>query len=503
MELKAWLIKEHGIEFKSETDSEVIAQLICVFYQNDLVEAVRKAIAKMRGAYAVGVISSDDPDRIIAVRKDAPLIAGIGEGCNYLASDIPALLRYTRDIYLIENDEIVIVSRDDIKIFDEDMTRVRREKMHVTWDAAAAEKGGYEHFMKKEMYEQPDAVRETLMRRIDAKGNVVLDGIKMTKKELDAIDRVHIVACGTASHAGMQGKTLIERFARIPAEVDISSEYRYRAPIVDANTLFICISQSGETQDTLEALREAKKKGARILSVCNVVGSSVARESDDVLYTWAGPEIAVASTKAYTTQLICLYLLALYMGKTRGTLPDKEYKRIIGEMKALPEKVAEVLKTEDHVAKLAKKFAVREQIFYIGRGADVGTAYEASLKIKEISYINSFAIAAGELKHGTIALINRGTLFIVFATQDYLYEKMLSNIEEIKARHAHVIGIAKKGNTRVKKVSDETIYIPECADEVAPILAVIPMQLFAYHVAKIRKRDIDKPRNLAKSVTVE
>jgi glucosamine--fructose-6-phosphate aminotransferase (isomerizing) len=311
------------------------------------------------------------------------------------------------------------------------------------------------------------------------------------------------VGCGTAYHAGMQGKELIESFTRIPTEVDLASEFRYRNPIVDENTLFICISQSGETSDTIEAMREAKRKGARILSICNVVGSSITRESDDVLYTWAGPEIAVASTKAYTTQLVCLFLLALYMGRERGTLPQKEYKRIVGELKKLPDKLTEALGADDRVAKLAKKFSVREQIFYIGRGADVGTSYEASLKLKEISYINSFAIAAGELKHGTIALINRGTLFIVFATQDYLYEKMLSNIEEIKARHAYVISVAKKGNTRVGKISDDTIMIPECADEVAPILAIVPMQLFAYHIAKLRKRDIDKPRNLAKSVTVE
>jgi glucosamine--fructose-6-phosphate aminotransferase (isomerizing) len=503
MELKAWLIKNHGVEFKSETDSEVIAQLICVYYKGDLVEAVRKAVAKMRGAYAVGVISADDEGRIVAVRKDAPLIAGIGEGCNFLASDIPALLKYTRDVYLIENGETVVISKGDIKIFDEDMTRVKREKMHVTWDAAAAEKGGYEHFMKKEIYEQPEAVNKTLEGRIDAKGEVKLDGIKITKKELDAIDRIYIVACGTAYHAGMQGKDLIERFAKIPTEVELASEFRYRDPIIDDGTLFICVSQSGETTDTLYAMREAKRRGARILSICNVVGSSITRESDDVLYTWAGPEIAVASTKAYTTQLICFFLLSLYMGKARKTLPQAEYERIVGELRKLPAKLSEVLGTDEHVARLAKKFSIREQIFYIGRGPDVGTSYEASLKLKEISYINSFAIAAGELKHGTIALINRGTLFIVFATQDRLYEKMLSNIEEIKARHAYVIGVAKKGNTRVKKISDDTVMIPRCADEVAPILAVVPMQLFAYHIAKYRKRNIDKPRNLAKSVTVE
>ncbi|MDR1953785.1 MAG: glutamine--fructose-6-phosphate transaminase (isomerizing), partial [Clostridiales Family XIII bacterium] len=503
LELKAWLKKNHKITFKSDTDSEVIAHLVSIFYDGDLIEAVRKAVAKMRGAYAVGIIAADEPDRIVAVRKDAPLIAGIGDHCNYLASDIPALLKYTRDIYLIENDEIVLITENEIKIYDEDMTRVKREVMHVTWDAAAAEKGGYEHFMKKEIYEQPEGVRETLERRLTADGNIKLDGITLTKKELDAIDRIYIVACGTASHAGMQGKSLIEQFAKIPTEMDLASEFRYRNPLVDERTLFICISQSGETLDTLEALREAKKKGARILSVCNVVGSSVARESDDVFYTWAGPEIAVASTKAYTTQLVCLYLIALHMGKVRGVLPESEYRRILDELRALPEKVAEVLKTEEQVRKLAERFSIKEQIFYIGRGRDVGTSYEASLKLKEVSYINSFAIAAGELKHGTIALIRKQTLFFVLATQDALYEKMLSNIEEIKARQAHVVSIAKKGNKRIAKVSDETIYIPECADEITPILAVIPMQLLAYHIAKLRKRNIDKPRNLAKSVTVE
>jgi glucosamine--fructose-6-phosphate aminotransferase (isomerizing) len=503
LELRTWLKKNHNITFKSDTDSEAIAHLISVFYKGDLVEALRKAVAKMRGAYAVGAIAADEPDRIVAVRKDAPLIAGIGKDCNYLASDIPALLKYTRDIYLIENGEIVLITADDIKIYDGDMTRVKRDIMHVTWDAAAAEKGGYEHFMKKEIYEQPTGIRETLERRLDDKGNIRLDGITLTKKELDAIDRIYIVACGTASHAGMQGKSLIEQFAQIPTETDLASEFRYRNPLVDEHSLLICISQSGETLDTLEALREAKKKGARVLSICNVVGSSVARESDDVFYTWAGPEIAVASTKAYTTQLICLYLIALHMGKTRGVLPESEYRRIIDELRMLPQKAEAVLKTEDQVRKLAERFYIKEQVFYIGRGQDVGTAYEASLKLKEVSYINSFAIAAGELKHGTIALIRKQTLFIVLATQDALYEKMLSNIEEVKARQAYVVSVAKKGNKRVAKVSDETIYIPACADEIAPLLSVIPMQLLAYHIAKLRKRNIDKPRNLAKSVTVE
>ena len=503
LQLKAFLQKEHKIEFKSDTDSEVIAHLISVYYNGDLLAAVARAAQDMRGAYAAAAISVGDPGCIVAIRKDAPLIVGIGEGCNFLASDIPALLPYTRDVYMLENGDLARITADEIRIYDAEMTRVKRDIFHVDWDTAAAEKGGYEHFMRKEIYEQPQAVKETLERRLDKDGNVNLDGINFTKKELDSINRVYIVACGTASHAGMLGKMLIERFAGIPTENDLASEFRYRGPIIDRNTLFICISQSGETLDTLEAMREAKRKGARVLSICNVVGSSVARESDDVFFTWAGPEIAVASTKAYTTQLICLYLLALSMGRIRGVLGQGEYDRMIGELRALPAKLQEVLKTEAKITLLAEKFYTKEQIFYIGRGMDVPTAYEGSLKLKEISYINSFAIAAGELKHGTIALINKGTLFLVLATQDSLYEKMLSNIQEIKARQAFVAGIAKKGNKRIGQVSDDIIYIPPCADEVAPVLAVIPMQLMAYHIARFRKRDIDKPRNLAKSVTVE
>ncbi|MDR3072654.1 MAG: glutamine--fructose-6-phosphate transaminase (isomerizing) [Clostridiales Family XIII bacterium] len=502
-ELKPWLIENHHIEYRSETDTETIAHLIGVYYQGDLESAVKKAVLRMRGTYAFAAIAADEPNKIVAVRKDAPLIAGIGENCNYLASDIPALLKYTRDIYLIENDEMVILTKDEIKIYDADGTRVKREIMRVTWDADAAEKGGYEHFMMKEMCEQPDAIRKTLLPRIDNKGRIKLDGIKFEKDDLDVLDHIYIVACGTAYHAGLQGKSLFEKYVKIPTEVDLASEFRYRKPLVDNRTLFICISQSGETQDTLAALREAKKQGARILSICNAMGSSIARESDDVLYTWAGPEIAVASTKAYTTQLICLHLISMYMGRVRGTLPKVEFERIIEELKTLPEKAEETLKTENVMRELAEKFFIKEQIFYIGRGTDVGTAYEGSLKLKEISYINSFAIAAGELKHGTIALIRKQTLFFALATQDFLYEKMHSNIEEIKARNAHTVGITKDGNKRLAKICDEVVYIPKCSDEVASILAVIPLQLLAYHIAKLRKRDIDKPRNLAKSVTVE
>ena len=502
-EIKERLIAEHGIEFRSETDTEVIAQLIGVLYEGDLYEAVTKAVSQMRGAYAVAAMAADEPDKLVAVRKDAPLIAGIGKGCNFIASDIPALLKYVREIYLIENNETLVVTKDDIKIFDEDGNRVKRDVFHVTWDADAAEKGGYEHFMLKEIHEQPKGLEDTLNKRLKD-GNIInLDGINMTKKDIEGFNKVYIVACGTAYHAGLVGKAAIEKMARIPVEVDVASEFRYRDPVVDESTLFIAISQSGETLDTLAALREAKSKGARILSVVNVVGSSVARESDDVFYTWAGPEISVASTKAYTTQLMCMYLLALYMGKEKGTIDGTYYAKVIEELKTIPEKLQHILDKEGDIEKLADIFYKREQVFFIGRGPDSGVAYEGSLKLKEISYINSFAIAAGELKHGTIALIEDDTLVIALATQDALFEKMVSNVEEIKARGARVIAIAKEGNTEIEKKADIVIYIPQCMDELTPLLSVVPLQLFAYFVAKNRGCNIDKPKNLAKSVTVE
>lgn len=502
-EIKERLIAEHGIEFRSETDTEVIAQLIGVLYEGDLYEAVTKAVSQMRGAYAIAAMAAGEPDKLVAVRKDAPLIAGIGKGCNFIASDIPALLKYVREIYLIENNETLVVTKDDIKIFDEDGNRVKRDVFHVTWDADAAEKGGYEHFMLKEIHEQPKGLEDTLNKRIKD-GNIInIDGINMTKKDIEGFNKVYIVACGTAYHAGLVGKAAIEKMARIPVEVDVASEFRYRDPFVDESTLFIAISQSGETLDTLAALREAKSKGARILSVVNVVGSSVARESDDVFYTWAGPEISVASTKAYTNQLMCMYLLALYMGKEKGTIDGTYYAKVIEDLKTIPEKLQHILDKEGDIEKLADIFYKRDQVFFIGRGPDSGVAYEGSLKLKEISYINSFAIAAGELKHGTIALIEDDTLVIALATQDALFEKMVSNVEEIKARGARVIAIAKEGNTEIEKKADIVIYIPQCMDELTPLLSVVPLQLFAYFVAKNRGCNIDKPKNLAKSVTVE
>lgn len=502
-EIKEWLIRDYGVKFKSETDSEVIAHLIGIYYDGDLLQAVNRAVEQMRGAYAVAAIAAAEPDKIVAVRKDAPLVAGIGKGFNFIASDIPALLKYVREVYLIENNETVVLTKDDIKIYNEDGKVVKRDVFHVTWDADAAEKEGYEHFMLKEIHEQPKGIQETLVRRLNEDGTINLDGISMTKEDIENFDKVYIVACGTAYHAGLVGKLVIEKMARVPVEVDIASEFRYRDPFVDEKTLFIAISQSGETLDTLAALREAKRKGARILSVVNVVGSSVARESDDVFYTWAGPEIAVASTKAYTTQLICMYLIGLYMGSTKGTIEKDYYTQVLEELKLLPEKVEKLFGEEDQIAALARKYHRKDQVFYVGRGLDSGVSYEGSLKLKEISYINSFAIAAGELKHGTIALMEEETLVFALATQDFLYEKMVSNVEEIKARGARVVAIAKEGRTEIEQVADEVIYIPPCMDEVSPVLAVIPLQIFAYYVAKERGCNIDKPKNLAKSVTVE
>jgi len=390
-----------------------------------------------------------------------------------------------------------------VQIFDEELTRLYREKTHVDWDAGTAEKGGYEHFMLKEIFEQPAGVRETLHRRLDEKGELRLKDLGISETEAAAIERIYIVACGTASHAGLVSKPLFEKYAKIPTEVDLASEFRYREPLVSEKTLVICVSQSGETSDTLEALREAKRHGAKTLSVVNVVGSSVARESDYVFYTWAGPEIAVASTKAYTTQLVSLYLLALYLGRLRGTATQEQTKELIDELAKTPETIEFVLANEKRIAALAKEHYEKEKIFFVGRGSDVATAQEASLKLKEITYINSFAIAAGELKHGTIALISPGVLFFAVATQSRLYEKTLSNIKEMKARGALVIALAKEGDVRVSAAADEAFFIPDCSDEAAPIPAIVFFQLFAYHMAKLRGSDIDQPRNLAKSVTVE
>jgi glucosamine--fructose-6-phosphate aminotransferase (isomerizing) len=457
----------------------------------------------MRGAYAFGIMHENEPDKIIAIRKDSPLVIGLGEGCNFIASDIPALLKHTKEVLLIENNEVVVLTKEKVTIYDAERNVVKRDIFHVTWDAATAEKEGYEHFMLKEIHEQPKGLYDTLTTRLDENGNIKLDGISLTKKDLENFERIYIVACGTAYHAGLVGKYAIEKLAKIPVEVDVASEFRYRDPFINDKTLFISVTQSGETLDTLAALREAKERGARILSIVNVVGSSVARESDDVFYTWAGPEIAVASTKAYTTQLMCLYLLAIYMGRTKGEISDKDYALYIEELSSMPQRLETILEKEESIEKIAKKLFNKKEIFFIGRGIDSAVAYEGSLKLKEVSYINSFAIAAGELKHGTIALLEEGVPVIALANQDALYEKMMSNIQEVKARGAYVIGMAKDHNTEIEKSADETIHIPNCEDVFTPLLAVVPLQILAYYVAKFKGCDIDKPKNLAKSVTVE
>ncbi|MDO4833812.1 MAG: glutamine--fructose-6-phosphate transaminase (isomerizing) [Bacillota bacterium] len=502
-ELREWLTVEYGVKFKSETDSEVIAHLIGLYYDGDLLSAVNKAVADMRGAYAVAAMAAREPDKIVAVRKDTPLVVGHGSGFNMIASDVPALLKYTRDVYFIENNETVVLTKDSVVIFDEKGNEVERDIQAVEWKADAADKADYDHFMLKEIHEQPRVIQDTLFNRLNPDDSIKLDDISMTKEDIDNFNKIYIIACGTAYHAGLVGKMVIEKMTKIPVEIDVASEFRYRETFIDDRTLFIAISQSGETLDTLAALRDAKERGARILSVVNAVGSSIARESHDVFYTLAGPEVAVASTKAYTTQLICMYLIGLYMGSTKGTVGREYYEFILNELKELPDKVGRILLSEEKYKKLAERYHFNDHVFFIGRGLDSGVSYEGSLKLKEISYIHSFAIAAGELKHGTIALMDADSLVIALATQDRLYEKMVSNIVEIQARGAHIIGVAKEGRTEIEKTSDEVIYIPNCADEVAPVLAVIPLQIFAYYVALERGCNIDKPKNLAKSVTVE
>ncbi|OHW62117.1 glutamine--fructose-6-phosphate aminotransferase [Andreesenia angusta] len=503
MYLKEWLISL-GYEFKSDTDTEVIAHLVDHNYNGDIVEAVAKTVQKLEGSYALGVVSKQEPDRLVAIRKDSPLIVGLGKGENFIASDIPAILNYTRDVYLLEDKEMVVLTKDAVEIQTLEGLPVEKEIFHVTWDAQAAEKGGYEHFMIKEIHEQPKAIKDTMTSRIMSDSDeIVLDDIKLTKEDLDNINKVFIVACGTAYHAGMVGKYVIEKLARIPVEVDIASEFRYRNPIMDEKTLLIVVSQSGETADTLAALREAKKAGARVMAVTNVVGSSVAREADDVFYTWAGPEIAVASTKAYTTQLIAMYILALYLGRLNGKLSVEEFRTIRDEMLVLPEKVEKLIQNKEELQKFADKNHMHRDMFYIGRGLDGSVSLEGALKLKEISYIHAEAYPAGELKHGPIALIDQDIPVIALATQEELFEKMVSNIKEVVTRGAKVISFALEGNTDIEQVSDQVVYMPRTISILTPILSVIPLQLLSYYVAVIRGCDVDKPKNLAKSVTVE
>lgn len=500
--LKEELIAK-GHHFASETDTEVIAHLISELYDGDIVKAVQQAVKQIRGAFALGVLTEYEPDKLVAVRLASPLIIGVGEGENFIGSDIPAILEYTRNVYILNDGEMAVLTRDGVELRTIEGNFISREMFHVDWDLITAEKAGYEHFMLKEIYDQPKAYRDTMGSRIADGDKINLEQVSMSKEDIKNIDRIHIVACGTAYHAGLVGKYVIENLARIPVEVDVASEYRYRTPIITDKTLVIGVSQSGETADTLAALREAKRCGARILAITNVVGSSVAREADDLILTWAGPEIAVASTKAYTTMLISFYLLGLHLAQQLGTKEEAYIKNVIAAMKSLPEQVESILNRTDEIKKFAEEIAGYEDLFFIGRGLDYAVALEGSLKLKEISYIHSEAYAAGELKHGTLALIEEGVPVIALATQADLFEKTVSNIKEVTARGAHVLGLSHEGDKELKKSVDQYFVIPQTLDLLSPALSVVPLQLLSYYASLARGNDVDKPRNLAKSVTVE
>lgn len=502
--LKQELIQK-GCTFVSETDTEVVAQLLAWYYSQcgDVFEAVNQMLSRVEGSYALGILCADTPDRIIAARKDAPLLLGCGRGENFLASDVTALLRHTRDVVYMDDGELAVITAEGIRIYDERRRPIDKEHRHIDWDVDAAEKGGYDHFMLKEIYEQPAAVRRAITGRI-RDGRVVLSDLTMTDREIRDIGRICIVACGSSYHVGMVSKYNWERLLRRPVEVCLASEFRYCDPLVDDHSLVIFISQSGETLDTMAALREAKRRGGRTLAVVNVVGSSIAREADDVLYTWAGPEIAVATTKAYSTQLVLMDLIALYLGDLLGTIEKTEYDTILHELEVLPEKLERVLASIEDVKYFASRYFNHDSIFFIGRNLDYAMGLEGSLKLKEISYIHSEAYASGELKHGTISLIEPGTLVVALGTYEPLFDKAMSNVVEVKARGAEVLALATEPfKEKMAHTADSVIAVPETHPVVQPSLGVVPLQLFAYYVALQRGCDIDKPRNLAKSVTVE
>ena len=501
IKLKSWLQRE-GYVFVSDTDTEVVAHMIDYYYHGDIIEAVRNTLDRIDGSYALGVIAKDHPDCLVVARKDSPLVIGLGEGENFIASDIPAILKYTRKVYFLDDREMAFIYRDRVTIMDRYGEEVEKEVLEVTWDVEAAEKGGYQHFMLKEIHEEPKSLRDTLMPRIIG-DRICLGDINITRSQLEKAGKIIIVACGTAYHAGVVGKYIIEKLVRIPVDVEIASEFRYKEPLINENDIIIIISQSGETADTLAAMRMCKKIGAKTIAITNVVGSTVSREADHVLYTWAGPEIAVASTKAYTTQLLCLYMMALNFAEKMGRISEEKYRQMLNEMKRLPDLAQIVLDNKQIIQRCADETFNANSIFYIGRGLDYAVAIEGSLKLKEITNINSEAYDAGELKHGTIALIEEGTPVIAFATQNKLFEKTLNNIKEVKARGAFVIAVAMEGNTEIEKEVDRVLYIPNTYNMLAPILMAIPLQLYAYYVAVARGCDVDKPRNLAKSVTVE
>ena len=495
-------LKDKGYEFKSATDTEVIPNLIHYYYNGDLFEAVAKTIERLEGSYALGVICGNEPDKIVAVRKDSPLIVGLGDNEKFIASDIPAVLNYTRDIYLLEDKEIVVITKNSAEVFNLNGEKISKEIYKVTWNEDAAEKGGYDSFMLKEIHEQPKAIRDTMTGRVLLNDKVKFEDFNLTLEELNEIDRIYIIACGTAYNAGLMGKVAIEKLAKIPVEVEIASEFRYREPLVTNKTLIITLSQSGETADTLAVLRDAKKVGAKTLAVTNVVGSSISREADNVIYTMAGPEIAVASTKAYTTQVVVMNLLGMYFADLKGILDKDMEKELKESLLSLPEKIEAVLEMKSQVAEVSKILAEETDLFYLGRGVDYALVIEGALKVKEISYVHSEAYAGGELKHGTIALIEPGTKVIAALTQSQLKDKMISNIREVKSRGAEIIAIAYEDEELDLTVFDKVLRIPRTSNMIAPILGAVQLQLIAYYVASEKGCDIDKPRNLAKSVTV-
>lgn len=497
-------LENRGYQFVSETDTEVLAHLLDYYYKRtrNPLAALTKVMQKVEGSYALGILFRDHPDSIYSARKDSPLIVGQSERGNFIASDVPAILQYTREVFYMENEEIAVLTRDDIKFYNVDEEPVEKTATHIEWDVNAAEKGGYEHFLLKEIYEQPRAIRDTVNPRIKD-GQIEIEELQMTDEAIKGIDKIMIVACGSAYHTGVMAKYVFEGMARVPVEVDLASEYRYRDPIFGRNTLVIVVSQSGETADSLAALRESQAHGQKVLGIVNVVGSSIAREADSVMYTWAGPEISVATTKAYSAQLAAFYLLALKFGRVRKTISDSDYEAYISDLQKLPEQMEEILKDRQPIQRFANRYLAAEHIFFIGRGIDYAISLEGSLKLKEISYIHSEAYAAGELKHGTISLIEDGTLVVAVATQEKLYPKTVSNIVEVKTRGAFVMALTNEDNKDIEKVSDFTFYIPKTNRYFAGSLAVLPLQLFAYYVSLGRGLDVDKPRNLAKSVTVE
>lgn len=500
-EIEDKLVKD-GYVFTSDTDTEVVAHLLDKYYTGDPIDAISRLLVRIRGSYALGILFKDRPGEIYAVRKDSPLIVGRSEQGNFIASDVPAILKRTRNVCFIQNMEIVKLTADSVAFYNLDKDEIEKEFTQITWDTEAAEKGGFQHFMLKEIHEQPKAVLDTLSPRI-RDGRIVIEELGMTDEEIRQISRIQMVACGSTYHVCMTAKYLIEQVARIPVDVDLASEFRYRDPILRDHTLVIVISQSGETADSLAALREAKKLGFPVLAIVNVVGSTIAREADHVIYTWAGPEISVATTKAYSAQLAAIYLLMIYFGDVRGVIEKELYDQMVKELLLLPEKIERILEEKERIQWFATKFSHSRDIFFIGRGLDYAASMEGSLKLKEISYIHSEAYAAGELKHGTISLIENGTLVIGVATQSRLFEKLVSNLVEVKSRGAYVLGVTSYGNYEMEETADFTVYVPKTLECFAPSLVVIPLQLLAYYTSVAKGLDVDKPRNLAKSVTVE